>query len=168
MPYLRYHQFGATVGGPILKNKLFFFFGIDRIVNNSASNGFVTVPTAAMEAGDFTGMYPIYDPLTTTGSGATLTRASFASECGGLNMIPNGTNCGGAPSRMDPVAAKIMASKYGWPTAPQGVGTCAAAPFQNECTNNLYLAHINPAPVHRYFGRLDYNLSAEAPHHVLN
>ncbi len=159
VPYLRYHQFGATVGGPILKNKLFFFFGIDRIINNSASNGFVTVPTAAMEAGDFTGMYPIYDPLTTTGSGATLNRASFASECGGLNMIPNGTNCGGAPSRMDSVAAKIMASKYGWPTAPQGVGTCAAAPFQNECTNNLYLAHINPAPVHRYFGRLDYNLS---------
>ena len=76
-------------------------------------------------------------------------------------MIPNGTNCGGMPSRMDPVAADIMASKYGWPTAPQGVGTCAAAMFQNECTNNLYLAHTNPAPVHRYFGRLDYDLSAK-------
>jgi hypothetical protein len=49
-----------------------------------------------------------------------------------------------------------MNSKFGWPTAPQGVGTCAAAPFQNECTNNLFLSHINPAPVHRYFGRLDY------------
>ena len=159
VPYLRYDQFGASVGGPIIKNKLFFFFDIDRIVNNSASNGFVTVPTAAMEAGDFTGMYPIYDPLTTTGSGATLTRATFASECGGLNMIPNGTNCGGAPSRMDPVALAIMTSKYGWPTAPQGVGTCLAAPLQNECTNNLYLAHTNPAPVHRYFGRLDYDLS---------
>jgi Carboxypeptidase regulatory-like domain len=167
VPYLRYHQFGASLGGPIIKNKLFFFFDIDRIVNNSASNGFVTVPTAAMEAGDFTGMYPIYDPLTTTGSGTctgngcvpTLARATFASECGGLNMIPNGTNCGGAPSRMDPAALAIMTSKYGWPTAPQGVGTCAAPPFQNECTNNLYLAHTNPAPVHRYFGRLDYDLS---------
>jgi hypothetical protein len=159
VPYLRYDQFGGSIGGPIIKNKFFFFFDIDRIVNNSASNGFVTVPTAAMMQGDFTGMYPIYDPLTTTGSGATLTRASFASECGGANVIPNGTNCGGAPSRFDPVSAAIMASKYGWPTAPQGVGTCAAAPYQNECTNNLYLAHINPAPVHRYFGRLDYNLS---------
>jgi hypothetical protein len=159
VPYLRYDQFGATVGGPIIKNKLFFFFDIDRIVNNSASNGFVTVPTAAMLQGDFTGMYPIYDPLTTTGSGATLARTPFSSECGGLNMIPNGTNCGGAPSRMDPVAAAIMTSKYGWPTAPQGVGTCAAPPYQNECTSNLYLAHINPAPVHRYFGRLDYDLS---------
>jgi hypothetical protein len=146
VPYLRYHQFGATVGGPIIKNKFFFFFDIDRIVNNSAANGYVTVPTAAMEAGDFTGMYPIYDPLTTTGSGATLSRTQFTS-----NMIPK--------NRIDPVAAAIMASKYGWPTAPQGVGTCAAPPYQNECTNNLYLAHINPAPVHRYFGRLDYTLS---------
>ncbi|MGA2019050.1 MAG: carboxypeptidase-like regulatory domain-containing protein [Candidatus Sulfotelmatobacter sp.] len=146
VPYLRYDQFGASVGGPILKNKLFFFFDIDRIVNNSASNGFVTVPTAAMEAGDFTGMYPIYDPLTTTGSGATLSRTQFPN-----NMIP--------ANRMDPVSLAIMGSKYGWPTAPQGVGTCAAPPYQNECTNNLYLAHINPAPVHRYFGRLDYNMS---------
>ena len=128
MPYLRYDQFGASVGGPIIKNKLFFFFDIDRIVNNSAANGFVTVPTAAMEQGDFTGMYPIYDPLTTTcPSGppycaftGPLARASFASECGGLNMIPNGTNCGGAPSRMDPVAAAIMLLSMAGPPHRKG------------------------------------------------
>ncbi|MGC2771239.1 MAG: TonB-dependent receptor [Candidatus Sulfotelmatobacter sp.] len=168
VPYLRYHQFGASVGGPIIKNKLFFFFDIDRIVNNSAANGYVTVPTAAMLQGDFTGMQPIYDPLTTTcPSGppycaftGPLARTPFSAECGGLNMIPNGTNCGGIPSRMDPVAAAIIASKYGWPTAPQGVGKCNSM-FPNECQNNLYLAHTNPAPVHRYFGRLDYDLSAK-------
>jgi hypothetical protein len=156
VPYLRYDQFGGSVGGPIIKKRFFFFFDIDRIVNNSTNSQFVTVPTAAMEQGNFTGMYPIYDPLTTTGSGATLARASFASECGGLNEIPNGTNCGGAPSRIDPVSAAIMASKFGWPIAPQGVGTCLPAPLQNECTNNLFLSATTPAPVHRYFGRLDY------------
>jgi hypothetical protein len=160
VPYLRYDQFGGSVGGPIIKKKFFVFFNVDRIVNNSAANGYVTVPTAAELQGDFTGRYPIYDPLTTTGSGATLQRASFASECGGLNMIPNGKNCGGAPSRLDPVALSIINSKFGWPTAPQGAGNCAPAPYQNECTNNLYLAHINPAPVHRYFGRLDYNVTS--------
>jgi hypothetical protein len=168
VPYLRYHQFGGSVGGPIIKNKFFFYFDIDRIVNNSASNGFLTVPTAAMEAGDFTGMPLIYDPLSTTcpqgpptcAAVGPLARVSFASECGGLNMIPNGTNCGGIPSRMDSVANAIMTSKYGWPTAPQGVGTCStSAGFPNQCSSNLYLAHINPAPVHRYFGRLDYNLT---------
>jgi len=168
VPYLRYHQFGATIGGPILKNKLFFFFDVDRIVNNSTNNGFVNVPTAAMEAGDFTGMPTVYDPLTTVcpagppvcaGTGP-LARTPFSAECGGLNMIPNGTNCGGAPSRFDPVALAIMKSNYGWPTAPQGVGTCSTgAGFPNQCTSNLYLAHTNPAPVHRYFGRMDYDMS---------
>ncbi|HEY2546931.1 MAG TPA: carboxypeptidase-like regulatory domain-containing protein [Candidatus Acidoferrum sp.] len=159
VPYLRYDQYGGSVGGPIIKRKLFAFFDIDEIHNNSASSGFVTVPTAAALAGNFTGMYPVYDPTTTTGSGTTLARASFASECGGLNEIPNGTNCGGAPSRIDPVSAAIIASKFGWPTAPSGVGTCQPAPFQNECTNNLFLSHINPAPLRRYFGRLDYNVN---------
>ena len=174
VPYLRYDQFGATIGGPIIKSRLFFFFDIDRIVNNSVTNGgtnnYLTVPTAAMEQGDFTGMQPIYDPLTTTcpsgppfcAAAGPLNRTPFSAECGGLNMIPNGTNCGGVPSRIDPVAAAIMASNYGWPTAPQGVGTCnIAGGNPNECTNNFYSTPIIPAPVHRYFGRLDYDLSAK-------
>ncbi|MGH9437858.1 MAG: carboxypeptidase regulatory-like domain-containing protein, partial [Terriglobia bacterium] len=148
VPYLRYDEWGGSVGGPIIKNKLFFYFDRDKITNNSAASGFVTVPTAAEEAGDFTGMYPIYDPLTTTGKGATLSRAQFAN-----NMIPS--------TRFDPVSSKIMGSNYGWPTAPRGVGTCAPAPYQNECTKNLFLSHTNPAPVTRYFGRLDYDLSAK-------
>ena len=146
VPRERYDQFGGSIGGPIIKNKFFFFFDIDRIVNNSTSNGFVTLPTAKMEAGDFSGMYPIYDPLTTTGSGATLSRTQFQN-----NQIPAG--------RFDAVSKAIMTSKYGWLTAPQGVGTCAPAPYQNDCVSNAYLTQPAPSPVHRYFGRLDYNLS---------
>src|SRR5579864_8303562 len=36
-PYLRYHEWGGSIGGPILKNKLFFFFVCDKIYNNGAS-----------------------------------------------------------------------------------------------------------------------------------
>ncbi|MGH9431595.1 MAG: carboxypeptidase regulatory-like domain-containing protein, partial [Terriglobia bacterium] len=136
----------GSIGGPIIKNKLFFFFDRDRIVNNSSYTTYLTLPTAAMEAGNFTGMYPIYDPLTTTGSGATLSRTQFLN-----NQIPT--------SRFDPVASAIMTSKYGWPTAPQGVGTCAPAPYQNECANNAFVLVPSPSPVLRYFGRLDYNVS---------
>jgi hypothetical protein len=146
VPYLRYDQWGGSIGGPILKNKLFFFFNRDQITDNSSSSGYVTVPTKAMENGDFSGMYPMYDPLTTTGSGTSLSRTQFPN-----NIIP--------ASRMDSVSAKIMASQYGWPTAPSGVGTCAPAPYQNECTNNLFLSAVTPSPVTRYFGRLDYNMS---------
>src|SRR5208283_5233974 len=148
VPYLRYDEWGGSIGGPIIKNKLFFYFDRDRIVNNSSSSGFLTLPTAAMEQGNFAGMYPIYDPLTTTGSAAagTLSRTQFAG-----NVIPTG--------RLDPVASKIMSSNYGWPLAQPGVGTCSAAPYQNDCTNNAFYAHISPAPVLRYFGRIDYDLS---------
>jgi hypothetical protein len=159
VPYLRYDQFGASVGGPIIKNKLFFFFDIDRIVNNTVynngTNNFATVPTAAMEAGDFTGMQPIYDPLTTTcpqgpptcAAVGPLSRTQFPG-----NIIP--------ANRIDPVAKAIMASAYGWPTVPQGVGTCnITGGNPNECTSNFYNAPKTPAPVHRYFGRVDYDLS---------
>ena len=157
---VRYNQFGGSVGGPVIKNKLFFFFDVDKIVNDSTATGFVTLPTANELAGNFTGMQPIYDPLTTTGSGATLTRATFASECGGLNEIPNGTNCGGAPSRIDKVAEAILTSKYGWPTAPLGVGQCSTT-YLDECTNNAFLSQPGSAPVLRYFGRGDYDLSSK-------
>jgi Carboxypeptidase regulatory-like domain len=146
VPRLRYNEWGFSVGGPIIHDKLFFYFDRDKIDNNNTGSGFVTLPTAAEERGDFTGMYPIYDPLTTTGSGATLTRTQFAN-----NIIPG--------TRIDSVSSKIMASKYGWPTAPPGVGTCQPAPYQNECTNNAFLSQPGAAPVSRYFTRIDYNLS---------
>ena len=55
---LKRNQFGGTVGGPVKKDKLFFFFGYqDTItrqdpVNNSSAT---FVPTAAMIAGNFSG-----------------------------------------------------------------------------------------------------------------
>ena len=52
---LRRNQFGGTFGGPIKKNKLFFFLAYqDTIQKQDASSGFTFEPTARMMAGDFT------------------------------------------------------------------------------------------------------------------
>ena len=63
-PFLRYNNFGGSVGGPILKNKMFFYINIDKTLNEGSSSGYTTVPTTTMIAGDFTGQPLIYDPTT--------------------------------------------------------------------------------------------------------
>ncbi|HEY9138971.1 MAG TPA: TonB-dependent receptor, partial [Terriglobus sp.] len=46
-------QFGATFGGPIIKNKLFFFVDYEGFRNGAASNLVATVATPLMRTGDF-------------------------------------------------------------------------------------------------------------------
>src|SRR3984957_10836733 len=152
-PFLRYDDYGAAIGGPILKNKLFFYFNIDRIYFNGGNGGgafsVATVPTVAMRNGDFTGMPLIYDPTTTvcTGTPQVCTRTSYASENGGKNAIPAGVT-------LDTVA--LNAQKY-YPM-PNTPGTANPA-FPGAVTNNYAYQQPNLNPFHKWFGRIDYDQS---------
>jgi hypothetical protein len=82
-----YHQnqFGATIGGPIMKNKLFYFGNYEGYRQVSTATATALTPTAAMFGGDFSaaGLPPIYDP--TTYNPITGQRSQFPS-----NKIPSG------------------------------------------------------------------------------
>src|SRR5579864_8260313 len=53
IPPVHRHNYGGTIGGPIFKNKTFFFFDWDGLRASSLNNYFAGVPTAAERNGDF-------------------------------------------------------------------------------------------------------------------
>jgi carboxypeptidase family protein/TonB-dependent receptor-like protein len=100
------NDMGGTFGGPIKKDKLFFFGSWDGTFERDNRNtGLVTLPTAAMRAGDFTGTgTTIYNP----NSGDTADCAPGAANpalCG-TGRTPF-ANQSAIP--IDPIAAKIIA-----------------------------------------------------------
>ena len=83
---LERNQFGGTLGGPIVipglhdgRGKTFFFASYEGQRRKSGAVDVAIVPSPAQRQGNFQGLAPIYDPLTTTGS----TRTAFAG-----NTIP--------------------------------------------------------------------------------
>ena len=135
-PRLRYDHFGGTVGGPILKKHLFFFFNYDRIVNNAANYVYENIPVlSTLQGGLASSGYEIYDPTTTCPiTGHANARCQFAG-----NVIPM--------ARLDPVAQAIL-SYYPKPNQQTSNG-------QRNYAFNQYL----PNATNNYFGRADYDIN---------
>jgi hypothetical protein len=69
-----YNQFGGTLGGPFVRNKLFFFGSYESTLDRQSVTSIRDVPTDALRRGDLSASpTPIYDPLTGNpdGSGRT-------------------------------------------------------------------------------------------------
>ena len=132
---LRWNMYGGTIGGPIRRNKAFFFASFQSNPTNYYAPTFYTFPTLAMRKGDFSdpNLPPIYDPASTACANGNCTRNAFQG-----NMIPQG--------RFDPVAANIQ--NY----LPQ--------PNLPGLFNNYYFAGPNPSSSYAYNGKVDYNVSA--------
>jgi hypothetical protein len=100
-PY-KYNQYGGTIGGPIKKNKLFYFGNYEEYRYHKAATSIGTTPTAAERNGDFSGfktatggVVQMYDPATTAVAGTGYSRTPFVG-----NIIPK--------TRLDPVAVNTM------------------------------------------------------------
>ncbi len=75
-PKLVFNQFGAAVGGPIKKDKLFYFMAYEGITDRRLASRFATVPTVGMKQGDMReSTRPIYIP--TTGDALGNNRTAF-------------------------------------------------------------------------------------------
>jgi hypothetical protein len=76
-PPYRQNQFGATLGGPVLKDKTFFFLSYEGLRTSQALTQTFSVPTEAVRNGNFAGLATIYDPKSTNTLGA---RVPFANN----------------------------------------------------------------------------------------
>ncbi len=105
---VRWNEFGGVIGGPIKRDKLFFFADYQgERFDNPASTGTVSVFTAAERAGDFSALL---DTNQTGGSKPIQLYNPFSLDAKG-NRVPFANNQ--IPlSLLDPVASKLFASKY--------------------------------------------------------
>jgi hypothetical protein len=145
------NQFGGTLGGPIVKNSLFFFFNFEGMRQRQSFSRFATVATAEHRLGNFADSgAQLYDPLTGNPNGAG--RTLFA---GGV--IP--------ASRIDPTARRIL------DLVPQpNLGGFAnnyfiGAPLEFNRDNFDNKINWNPTQKSMIFGRYSvFNYSVYDPH----
>jgi hypothetical protein len=161
-PPLQQNQFGATAGGPIIKNKLFIFGDYQGtkietaggVVQNLGYGGFYTIPTPAELQGNFSSLLgkaigtdpvtgnsilqnEIFDPASEScNSAGACTRTPFPN-----NTIP--------ANRFDPAAAKI-AALYPAPNQPIVNG--------NYPVNDYYAVTAGSFRTDQGDGRVDYRI----------
>lgn len=137
------HQFGGDAGGPIIKNRFFFFGDYEGLRQGFPDTRVSTVPTALQRQGDFSQTYAsngqlitIYDPSTLTTSGGSLIRQPFPH-----NVIPS--------ADFNPAAMKVL-SYVPLPNTPGN-------PITHQ--NNYTFGTVSTTNTNKFDIRLDANLS---------
>ncbi len=138
-PALMYNRFGGTTGGPVLRNRTFFFAAAEWLYDEFPEPGPQTVPTEAMRNGDFSALLAqginIYDPATARLEGGFVTRSPFPG-----NIIPQ--------ARLNPVARAVM----GYYPLPNQAGDA-------QGRNNFFATNPRTDDFYSVSTRVDHRLS---------
>jgi hypothetical protein len=130
---LKRNQFGGTIGGPIIKNKLFFFAGQQTTIERSTpGQSFAFIPTAQMLAGDFT----TFASAQCVTAGKVILRAPF------------GATGGPDENKVDPANSRpsLILKQPGFPTTKD---PCGKIFLGRKAGSNEYVT----------LGRMDYQQS---------
>ena len=133
IPPFRRNQFGGTVGGPIIRNRLFFLGNYEGLRDSKAQTRVSTVPSASLLSGNFVGLKTVYDPATrVVAPNGTITASPFPG-----NIID--------PSRFSPISVALL-NYY-------------AAPNRPGATNNYISNESLTNSGDQYMARIDYQMS---------
>ncbi len=159
-PEAPYHLYGGAFGGPIIRDKAFFWFAMEGYNATDLRNDSVILPTAAQANGDFSGLRPIYDPLNLDANG---NRKQFPG-----NIIP--------ADRMDPAGLSFAQTLASMGCSGVCSATASLANLANQYSFNInssitdswqlsgtYAHYWSDEPADDYYA----DLLGEAPQSVL-
>ncbi len=133
-PVTTYNYYGGTIGGPIRKNKTFFFGDFLQLKDRRGDGYVITVPLPALRAGDFSsliGRAVLYDPATgdkNTGVG----RVAFQN-----NIIPD--------ARISPITKRYLAL-VPMPNLGSGLTNNYTGATTRSKDNNLFDVKVDHQP----------------------
>ena len=139
-PAFTQNQYGVAIGGPVWRDKTFFFFNWENFALRQGNTYVSTVPTAQERTGDFSGAgSPIYDPLTTCGQEGTpacaigqATRQEFPGD-----IIPSG--------RINPTSAALLKALWPLPNA-SGVSNNFSTTYSSGTNSKQFNGRIGSNP----------------------
>ena len=129
---------GATLGGPILKSKLFFFGSYEGDFLRQAAGGFYTLPTPDMAGGILASPTPIFDPNTGNVDGSG--REPLPRDSTGNYVIPS--------NRISPISQKLIAQ------LPDGVPN-------GVFVNNIYINTPLSYNLQKIDSKFDWNTTSK-------
>jgi outer membrane receptor protein involved in Fe transport len=182
IPSSRWQQFGGTVGGPIIKNKLFFFGDYQATRQKNGVSYQESIPTALVQStcvpggtfcnlSDYAGHIGsgvlgdptnyIYDPYTIGANADGSGRLAFCGPNGDQTVANCTGTTNGVPnqflipvSALSPAAMNMLAA---FPS-PTSSGTCNAG-NASGCLNNFVAAGSGPYNQNSFDTRIDYAAS---------